>query len=55
MDCNIRTKDGNYIYRYKNSTTSMGGCTYDETTNINTVLNAYIAAKLGGPDFSVNI
>lgn len=55
-NCNIRTKFGNYKYKYKNSTAYICGCgEYEEKTNINTVLNAYIAAKLGGPDFTVKL
>ncbi len=54
-DCNIRTKFGTYKYKYKDSSYYIGGCKYEEETNINNVLNAYIAAKLGGPDFTVKI
>ena len=55
--CHIKTKSGEYTYKYSPTTLWVGreDCGRYNCTNINTVLNAYMAAKMSDDNFTVEL
>ena len=53
--CHIKTKSGEYKYRYATTTLWAGRENRGHVTSIDTVINAYMAAKMSGDNFTIEL